>query len=344
MGRLEETGAGIRPGPYRLLIIGCDLHLNSKLRMTPNGKTDDTCSSTLHVSHITTFSLPLLTHPHRAMVANLPASLLLHPLSIYLFQTTLAACVLGFTSPSSPLRLTGLALQVTCVAILVSTSLHHTGRIFWASYFAGSGLTCLLQYIETALLSRWTFETQGIGSSAQRSSITSSANESSSKDKHKGTFHGTVWHRLRFGYRSIYSHRNIGTPNEVKNVPPFSAVDPQYVPSRARFLVDKAVIFLFCYMILDLATSGSPQPDANAINFSIRKVPLFSRLATVSGEELVIRLVTTLGLWVSLYCVLQAGTSLYAFVFVALCIDQPRDWPPSFGSLREAYSVRQFWG
>ncbi|KAL9120579.1 MAG: hypothetical protein Q9187_002866 [Circinaria calcarea] len=126
-------------------------------------------------------------------------------------------------------------------------------------------------------------------------------------------------------------------------MPPFSAKNPKYIPSRGQFLLHKAAIFLICYTILDLATSGPPQPDVNAKNFSARKVPLFSRLSTVSGEDLIIRLATTVGLWVSLYCVIQVGTSLHAFICVALNIDEPKDWRPSFGSLKEAYSVCRFW-
>ena len=275
------------------------------------------------------------------MAANLFASPLLHPFFVYVFQATLAASILGFTSPSSSTRLNALALQLACVTILVSTSLNRTGRIFWASYLAGNGSTCLLQYINTALLKRWSFDTKGAVTTSQWSS---KANRDGSNDKHNVAFCGTASDRLLFGYRAVFSSRHIGTPDEVKNVPPFSTIDPHYVPSRTRFLLQKAVIFLACYTILDLATSGPPQPDANAINFSARKVPFFSRISTVSSEELVIRLATTLGLWVSLYCVIQAGTSLYAFTSVILHINEPKNWPPAFGSLKEAYSVRQFWG
>lgn len=278
------------------------------------------------------------------MASYLSASPLLHPLAVYLFETTTAAFILAFTSPSSPLRLAALPLQVVCVVILIQNSLHRTGRIFWASYFAGSGITCLLHSIETALLSRWSFETKNRSLCPPGLWTKTTAGRGNGNNKRNTVSGGTFWDRLRFGYRAVFSYRNIGTSDEVKNVPPFSTSNPKYIPSRRQFLLHKATIFLTCYTILDLATSGPPQPDVNAINFSARKVPLLSRLSTVSSEDLIIRLATTVGLWVSLYCVIQAGTSLYAFICVALNIDEPKDWRPSFGSLKEAYSVRRFWG
>ena len=275
------------------------------------------------------------------MASTLFTSPLLHPLAVYLFQTITAASILGFTSSSSPVRLAAVPLEVACVAVLIQTSLARTGRIVWASYFAGSGITCLFHYVETALLSRWSFESKYrtlcapdvptvSGGSGGNTRLTASRD--------------TVWDRLRFSYRAIFSSRNIGTSDEVKNVPPFSAEDSKYVPSRRRYLLQKAAIFLVCYMILDLATSQPQQPGVNAVNFSARKVPVFSRLSTVSTPDLVVRLATTIGLWISLYCVIQAGYSFYAFVGVALHIDEPKSWPPPFGSLKEAYSIRRFWG
>ena len=278
------------------------------------------------------------------MASGSATSPLLHPAVVYLFETITVACILGFTTPSSPVRLAALPLLVACVAIVIPTALDRTGRIFWASYFTGSGITCLLQYIETALLSHWSFETRSSSLVPRDLSAKATTNGGTNGKEGNTTSRGIVGDRLRFGYRAVFSYRNIGAPDEVKNVPRFSTKDPQYVPSRRRFLLHKLLIILVCYTILDLATSAPQQADVNAINFSARKVPFFRRLGTVSGEDLIVRVATTLGLWVSLYCVIQAGTNFYAFLCVGLGIDERKDWPPSFGSLKEAYSVRRFWG
>ncbi|MCJ1432277.1 hypothetical protein MMC27_001633 [Xylographa pallens] len=293
----------------------------------------------LHPHGYSPLAIPL--DLRRIMASNLFVSPLLHPVAVYLFQTITAASILGFTSCSSPVRLAAVPLQVACVAVLIQTSLPRTGRIVWASYFAGSGITCLLHYVETALLSRWTFESKY---RTLCSPDVSTASGGSGGNTRLTASRDTVWDRLRFSFRAIFSSRHIGTSDEVKNVPPFSAKDSKYAPSRRRFLLEKAAIFLVCYMILDLATSEPPQPGVNATNFSARKVPFFGRLSAVSTPDLVIRLATTIGLWVSLYCVIQAGYSVYAFVCVALNIDEPKSWRPAFGSLEEAYSIRRFWG
>ena len=206
------------------------------------------------------------------MASNFLASSLLHPLPVYLFQIILVSSILAFTSPSSPTRLAALPLQVTCVAVVISVALDRTDRIFEASYFAGSGIICLLQYIDTTLLSRWSFQT---GSIATKSTTDSG----SSSSKGNVPSRGSIWDRLLFGYRTIFSYRSIGTSAEVKDVPPCSTTDPQYVPSRAQFLLHKIAIFLVCYTILDLATSGPPQPAVNAICF------LFLKSMVISSAE-----------------------------------------------------------
>ena len=278
------------------------------------------------------------------MASYLFVSPLLHPLTVYVCQVTISALILGFTFPSSLVRFAALPAHVVCVTLLILNSLNSTGRIFWASYFAGGGISCLLHYIETALLSHWSFETNNTSLCSRGFSTTIKTTKDSGSPKAPILARETVWKRTRFGFRAVFSYRNVGTSQEVKNVPLFSAKDSQYVPSRGQFLIYRMTLFWVCYTILDLVTSGPQQPDINAMSFAASKVPFFGRLGAISMEDLVVRIATTAGLWVSIYCVLQAGSSLYSFIFVAFKIDEPKDWRPAFGSLREAYSLRRFWG
>lgn len=43
------------------------------------------------------------------------------------------------------------------------------------------------------------------------------------------------------------------------------------------------------------------------------------------------------------YLVLSAYHDIFAIIFVSCGLDEPGDWPPFFGSIAEAYTVRRFW-
>ncbi|KAI1265920.1 hypothetical protein F5Y18DRAFT_383896 [Xylariaceae sp. FL1019] len=55
-------------------------------------------------------------------------------------------------------------------------------------------------------------------------------------------------------------------------------------------------------------------------------------------------IVSTQWIW-STYIILHVAHDLLSLIFVvALSWDSPDDWPPLFGSVQEAYSLRRFWG
>lgn len=71
---------------------------------------------------------------------------------------------------------------------------------------------------------------------------------------------------------------------------------------------------------------------------------LLCRLGEFTGREAVVRAYTaTLWIWESLVF-LDGANSILALVFVLAGIDQPEDWPPLFGSLGDATTLRKFWG
>ena len=82
-----------------------------------------------------------------------------------------------------------------------------------------------------------------------------------------------LWKRLRFGVHVAFSPRMTSTPYEVKNVPRFSAVDPNYVPARTAFLVRTARTVLLSYFPPDLVDLVGGQPKKNAARFSPQAVP-----------------------------------------------------------------------
>ncbi|KAI9875333.1 MAG: hypothetical protein M1830_008604 [Pleopsidium flavum] len=272
-------------------------------------------------------------------------SILLHPVALVFYQLTIIAVFVGFTTPSSIIRYAALPPLVACAWVVILTCLEKLQNIVWAGILANYSACLVLQYFEKVLLRRWSFEDFGAISKATRSydaekrKIPSSkARDGLSKDRAGG-----ILERLYFGYFIATSYRNPGTPYQVKNVPLFSDRDPSYVPSRAEFLRQKVMIFVLCYLVLDLATLGT-QPETHPVRYSPRKVPFLTRLGEVSREEFIVRGSTTFGFWFSLYCSLQIYTNIIPFIIVASGLGEVRSWRPSFGPLREAYTLRHLWG
>ena len=270
-------------------------------------------------------------------------SILLHPVTLNLLQATIGVLVVGFTSPASVIRFAALPLVLLCLCLIIPTCLEKVHRVIWTGLLAGNSTHFLLQYIETALLSKWSFETRGPSSRPVITQDPQINGKFSRNGEAKATHAKETTQRLKFGYLAFSSYRYTDTPYEVKGVPPFSTKAPNHVPSRGDFLRRKAIIVCLCYLTLDLATSNT-EKEQNPRLFSAQNVPFFRRTHNLSIEELIVRLATTLGLWVSLYCVIQLYMSTIAFLSVACGLDETKSWRPTFGSLSEAYTVRQFWG
>jgi len=178
---------------------------------------------------------------------------------LMVLQVSLNALLIAFTSPSSPLRLAVLPIIVICVHQVLPICLEATGRVIWAALLGAHSVSFLFQYLDTALLSKWSAEVGG--PTAGRKSATIRDENSTAK----------TWDRLRFGYHAAVSTRNLGTAFEVPGAPYFSPKEPNYVPSRATFLRRKAMLLLSCYLILDLFTLAS-QPDQNPVLYNTSRM------------------------------------------------------------------------
>lgn len=261
--------------------------------------------------------------------------MLSHPIILLLLQNVVFVFVLTFTSPSSVVRPGVLILILASIWRSIPHCIERVGRVPWAAFVAGTTLTTALQYIEMALLKKWTFENQG------RRLFVDPKGLPEKTDLPKASWR----ERLYFGYFIASSTRHIATPWEVKGVPCNSSKDSTYVPTRAQFLFKRAAIYGLFYLALDLAAlAARSQQTSNSILHSPQHVPILTRLGEVSWEELAIRIQDTVGYYVFCYCLIQCYTSLLACITVALRIDRVEYWRPNFDRLGEAYNLRQFWG
>lgn len=266
--------------------------------------------------------------------------LLTYLIGVIALQVSLNALIIAFTSPSSLLRLMSLPLVVLCVHQVLPICLEATGRVIWAALLGAHSITFLFQYLDTALLTKWSAEVGG--PTADQNKETIQSNKGRNDRQSLPTRKIAMWDRLRFGYYAAVSTRNVGYPFEVSGVPHFSSNNPTYVPSRRTFLREKASLLLSCYLVLDLLTLAS-QPDQNPVLYRPSNIS-WSNAGNRSVERLVIRSASTFGFWLSLYCIIQAYMGSMAFLSVALGFSEVNSWRPGFGPISEAYSVRRFWG
>ncbi|MCJ1433292.1 hypothetical protein MMC27_002651 [Xylographa pallens] len=112
------------------------------------------------------------------------------------------------------------------------------------------------------------------------------------------------------------------------------------VPSRQAFLLQRTWDLAWTVSIIWLLKSNKLLifPD------DITSVPdgFLHRLADITPREAFIRIYFTFLGWVLPYCTLRAAHSLTGCLSV-LCGDLPERWPPLFGNIGEAYTVRRFY-
>lgn len=67
-------------------------------------------------------------------------------------------------------------------------------------------------------------------------------------------------------------------------------------------------------------------------------------LLRATNQQLLARAYSSISLWIGLYFVIDTFDCLIQFASVVLGDRRPQDWPPLFGNLKEAFSLRRFWG
>jgi hypothetical protein len=126
-------------------------------------------------------------------------------------------------------------------------------------------------------------------------------------------------------------------------VPKLSASNPDYIPSRLRFVLQQAVSAVVCYLLLDLL--GQRPPPSNAAQlFDPALVPVFSRLHSVTDPEIKVRALSIAGFGVTFFLIIQGLQSFAAALAVGAGLSPVKSWRPAFGSIWDAYSLKNVWG
>lgn len=272
-----------------------------------------------------------------------------NPIVFGLIVNITVIITIAFTSSSSLFRPAFLPILVIGAypAVLSCSSVVY--RNTWAGFVSGNIVVGLFHYVEVALISKWSFEAQGPSSNASSGAKlpeTSRKNQTDERQvRSKTSFWSEIWERLRFGYLVKTSSRNEGTPWIVKNTPPFSSEDTKFVPSRRYFYRQKAAMITFTFLFVDVLSQDSKTLEENAQLYSANKVRIFTGNGNnLTTEQILIRLVTVILYWISTALVIDAVGNMFAVLSVALHIKDVEHYPPNFGPVREAYTIRRFWG
>ena len=268
-----------------------------------------------------------------------------HPTTPFAASLTLCVLTLGFTSQNSPLRSFGIVPVLGCLFLSWRAGRTNQNDIhqFYMSFLTGSTSSMVLQYLDSVLLSCWTYEAQGptSGLGGQTAIRTPSSPSHLVRKSRSGTI---LLDRLLFGLEETFRARSAGTPWEVKHVPEFFPDGPNMVPTRRAYLIRMIRRCLLSLLVVDVISYMGRDASMNSINFAPNRVPFFTRFGDVHAEEVMLRLISSTLHWVTIVHLLQAMYDTSAILVIGLGLGRIERWPPLFGSWTECWSIRQFWG
>lgn len=289
------------------------------------------CSLLHFISHFTMLNHDLLVvESFRHLDARL----------FFTFQIVIILYIYAYTKAYSKIRIFTLPLILFNAFICVSGStlaFPTAGRL---TFFMTWSIWITLCYIENSLRSRWDFDHGGPTKATCYSAIPENG---ATNGRTKPNQRGTVAQRLRFALWTLTSFRDPNSPWHVKGIPGPTPTKTRLHPkTRSQFLKQNAIIFAITYFYIDIV-ENTPIPD-DLTPFRSDKIRFFSRLHEITFQELLTRIFIPVSIWLTTYCCLLCPIALEGFILVILGLNDVEDWPYYFGSIKDAYTIRGFWG
>ncbi|MCJ1397388.1 hypothetical protein MMC11_000581 [Xylographa trunciseda] len=145
----------------------------------------------------------------------------------------------------------------------------------------------------------------------------------------------TKYARGWFAFKQVFSGRW-----GIVYLPPFDANDPQYIPSRRKLFLqrlwDLSWIVVLIYLLKGFKINIEPE------DFVFEPTGFYRRFLDITLRGMIIRI------YFCIYGHLMAYLGLRGAHSLGTCLamiygDDPSYWPPLFGSLRKATTVRQWY-
>lgn len=272
-----------------------------------------------------------------------------NPFSLIISQRLTIAFIAAFIPKSSPLRPLIFPIFIAWNIHLLPRYYETIPRAPWIALVSSDALGGLLHYMEKVLIKRWSFDTDAslLSTSTRGVEVEARASAPGKKTEihHSADPKTTIWSRIRFGLYISFSDRYIASSHQTPHTPPYSLSRPTYIPSRSQFLLRKIIIIIIAYFINDILVLGN-QPAQNSTLYGPSKIPFFSRVwhRTLTTEDLLVRIATSLGFWFGGYWAVQGYFCSLSLLGVLFGFSRPELERPFFGSVTgEACTLRGFW-
>lgn len=140
-------------------------------------------------------------------------------------------------------------------------------------------------------------------------------------------------------FEIISMTRGVKTPRQVKNLPAHPKYFDRYggkIPV-GPYLLRQMAILTWQFLVIDIIQVASIQaaplePGFKDIEFNL------------SLEKWIERLITNLIGWFFVARILiDSSFKLASVIFVGLGLDEPKNWPPVFGRMKDSYTLRNYW-
>ncbi|KAJ0412950.1 membrane bound O-acyl transferase family-domain-containing protein [Aspergillus carlsbadensis] len=135
----------------------------------------------------------------------------------------------------------------------------------------------------------------------------------------------------------FFCPRGINTPWQAKSIPSHPrhlAVQAEPDIPRRSFLARQATILAWQYLVLNALVAVDGQANS-----------FLDTQSAAATNNWGLRAAIVFMVWfLALRLVIDSGYRALSLVAIALTISAPGDWPPLFGRMRDAYTLRAFWG
>ncbi|THH16561.1 hypothetical protein EW146_g4108 [Bondarzewia mesenterica] len=141
----------------------------------------------------------------------------------------------------------------------------------------------------------------------------------------------SLWRRLYWASTACLSSRGVGWNFQVTNLP------PRPRESRWAFVRSRLLRIAWYFVMIDMSETYM------RLNKIFVSRGIYAR-RSISSQGYLLRCASIIVYWARLYGLLALQFSIPAVIVVALGIHKPADWPDAFGSWKDCYTVRNFWG
>ena len=144
--------------------------------------------------------------------------------------------------------------------------------------------------------------------------------------------------QIRWAFHQLFNPRwSVST----SHLPPFDEGDPDSSPSKVSFLARKVWDLAWTTTLIYLFEAYSPKLYIE--DFTDVSDGYLHRLSSVTLREITIRTYLTIASLSIPYLTLRAAHNIAGSLAVAFG-DSPGGWRPLFGGIKEAYTMRRFYG